>query len=109
MEIMKTECNKCGQHIEYTGEHAGGKTECPSCQAKITLPPKKIGGGRGTEILVGMIGIGLLVVGFGNAESASTIMQQIYGAIEFCSGFIVIAIALAISVLTTIVKNQSRE
>ncbi|HEY1718177.1 MAG TPA: hypothetical protein VGH42_07765 [Verrucomicrobiae bacterium] len=52
-----------------------------------------------------IVGIGLLLVGFVNAGSAETIMQQIYGAIEFCTGWIILCLAIIINVLATINDN----
>jgi hypothetical protein len=114
-------CQHCKNGIEFDAAnfqnnqnaicpHCGLETvlAVPSSETK-TIKSKRKSASRFSPILVCCIGIGLLLFGNLTDKLSDTVMQQIYGAIEFCSGWIIVSIAVLINVLVTISKNQNKD
>jgi predicted amidophosphoribosyltransferase len=92
------------------GPITSSDTACPSCgyggaSAASEPEPKK----KSTISILGvvfltLVGMGLLVSGFKIELSSDTVLQQTIAAIQYCTGFVLIGIALVLDAMGRIAK-----
>lgn len=128
--LVKCHCNNCSEHIEFESDQAGTRATCPHCgldtllyipspepktakkekepetpitlkSLKLTKPIIPITG----IVILSLIGIALFVSGCVSDLDAKSAMQQTVGALQYCTGLIIIALAFILEALRTLNKN----
>lgn len=128
--LVKCRCNNCSENIEFESADAGKRATCPHCgldtllyiQSQDPKPPKKekppeapitlqnlkltkpIIPITGVVILT-IIGLGLFLSGCVSDLDAKSAMQQTVGALQYCTGLIILALAFLLDALRTVNKN----
>lgn len=112
MNIDST-CGKCGQAIEFDESQAGRMIECPHCHRATTatiprpdIAPAISKSAEGTRrlnagifgvLFITSVGIALIVVGCAGEDKNG--INQVYSAIQYCTGWLLIAAALVLDAL----------
>jgi hypothetical protein len=128
LNLEKCPCQHCNTPLEFERENAGTIIECPNCNGSTILfaPPKtpppafrpdppvttkpnipaKRPSTLGSQILSGLLfllGLGLLFTGC--TTKTETAMHQIYAAINYCTGFLLIAIACLMDAVLIVARR----
>lgn len=132
-DYIKCRCRNCDKPIEFDSAESGATVSCPHCGLETLLfipassatvpspaawafhfPPapaksvrdRKSGPTLAGPILLAVFGLGLIVFGCANEAASKNAMNQIYAAIQYCTGLLLIAAALLLDGLRNITRNQ---
>jgi len=111
-QFRKGKCEHCDGPIEFDRDRAGEFAPCPHCSLRTVLEiyiPQKVeksGTSLFGTILLAVTGILFVVSGCDSELSAKTAMHQTTSAIQYCTGWLLIAAALLLEALRAIAKNQ---
>jgi hypothetical protein len=119
MNITST-CGKCGQAIEFDVAMAGGQVPCPHCDRLTpaiiprpdTAPAPAAAVVQARKYRVGLVGVlvvffaGCALILSGCLPEERNALNQIHSAVQYCTGWLLIAAALILEALRQIARNQ---
>ena len=128
-EQINVACPHCGGHLEFSANDLGLETSCPHCNSEITLsnhppkPPPPPPAPKLVEtppppkpkkiryllkvVFLFIFGFIFIVSGFGSELTAKSSIHQCYGALQYCTGFVLMGLALIIETLGQIGNRNS--